>query len=116
MEFTQFVRKPFVVEAIEVTKENIEEIAKYVGELRSKNDGTPFIYVDRRLVPNIYRVYPGYMMTRMGDHIRCYSRRIFEEQFIPAEPNTIAWVEFLNAEDLHEEQVAEADSTLETTR
>jgi hypothetical protein len=34
MEFTQYVRKPFVVEAVEVTVENMAEVAKYVGEMR----------------------------------------------------------------------------------
>lgn len=98
MEYKEFVRKPFVVEAVEVTKENMEEIAKYVGEIRQKDDGTPFIYVDRRLVPNVYRVYPGFFMTRMGDHIRCYSRKVFNEQFIESTPEIVAWVDFLNDE------------------
>jgi hypothetical protein len=104
MEFNQFVRKPFVVEAIEVTEENIEEIAKYVGELRERDDGTPFIYVDRRLVPNIFRVYPGFWMTRMGDNIRCYSRKVFLEQFTEMTPNINSWVEFLNGETLIKEE------------
>lgn len=82
MEFTTFVRKPFLVEAVEITAENIEEVAKFVGDLRQKEDGTPFILVDRRLVPNVYRVYPGFFMTKMGENVRCYSRKIFREQFI----------------------------------
>ncbi len=96
MEFNEYVRKPFLVEAVEITEENIGEIAKYVGELREKDDGTPFIYVDRRLVPNIYRVYPGFFMTRMNDHIRCYSRKIFNEQFVKSQPDFVSWVNFLN--------------------
>src|SRR6188768_379385 len=99
MEFTQYVRKPFIVEAVEVTVENMAEVAKYVGEMREKDDGTPFIYVDRRLVPNVFRVYPGFYMTRMGDHIRCYSRKVFLEQFVPSHPDVVAWVEFINNGD-----------------
>ncbi len=95
MEFNEYVRKPFLVEAVEVTEENIGEVAKYVGELREKDDGTPFIYVDRRLVPNIFRVYPGFFMTRMGDHIRCYSRKVFNEQFSESSPEIVAWVDFM---------------------
>lgn len=98
MEFSEYVRKPFVVEAVEVTVDNIAEIAKYVGELREKDDGTPFIFVDRRLVPNIFRVYPGFFMTRMGDHIRCYSRKVFFEQFTPSTDEVREWVNFLNEE------------------
>lgn len=99
MEFAQYVRKPFVVEAVEITVDNIDEVAKYVGEVREKDDGTPFIYVDRRLVPNVFRVYPGFFMTRMGDYIRCYSKKAFHEQFILAEANVLNWVEFLNDND-----------------
>lgn len=96
MEFQPYVRKPFVVEAVEVTVDNIGEIAKYVGELRTKDDGTPWIFVDRRLVPNIFRVYPGFFMTRMGDHIRCYSRKVFFDQFTVNTSEIQDWVDFLN--------------------
>jgi hypothetical protein len=99
MEMSTFVRKPFTVEAVEVTEDNIEEIAQYVGELRHKDNGTPFIHVDRRLVPNIYRVYPGFWMTKMGDNIRCYSKKIFQDQFLPTDPEIEKWIDFLNGED-----------------
>ena len=81
MEFTTFVRKPFSVEAVEITTENIAEIAEFVGELKEK-DGKPYIQVNRRIVPNLFRVFPGFWMTRMGDNIRCYSRKVFNEQFV----------------------------------
>lgn len=98
MEFTDFVRKPFTVEAVEVTEENIAEIAELVGTLRHKDNGVPYIAVDRRLVPNIYRVFPGFWMTRMGDNIRCYSKKIFKEQFTPSTPDIDNWVRFMNNE------------------
>ena len=80
-EFKQFVRRPFVVNAVQITEENIGNVAAHVGELKHKDDGTPFILVDRKLVPNVYRVFPGYWMTKMDDNIRCYSNNIFEKQF-----------------------------------
>jgi hypothetical protein len=95
MEFQTFVRKPFVVEAVEVTTANIAEVAKYVGDLREKEDGTPYILVDRRLVPNVFRVYPGFFMTKMGENIRCYSRKIFKEQFTEMDAEIQPWVEFM---------------------
>jgi hypothetical protein len=99
MEFTTFVRKPFVVEAVEITTDNIEEVAKHVGDLRYKEDGTPFILVDRRLVPNVFRVYVGFYMTKMGENVRCYSRKIFREQFIVKDENLEQWLDFLAKED-----------------
>jgi hypothetical protein len=95
MQFTTFVRKPFVVNAIEVTNENIAEIAKYVGDLREKEDGSPYILVDRRLVPNVDRVFPGFFMTKMGENVRCYTRKIFREQFIIQTDEIKPWVEFM---------------------
>lgn len=95
MEFNSFVRKPFTVEAVEITEDNIAEIAELVGVLRKKDDGTPYIRVDRRLVPNIYQVYPGFWMTKMGDNIRCYSKKIFKEQFLESNKEIEEWVNFL---------------------
>jgi hypothetical protein len=99
LEFTKFVRKPFTVEATEVTTENIAEIAEKIGTLRTKDNGTPYIAVDRRLVPNLFRVYPGFWMTQMGDNIRCYSRRIFRQQFIESTPEIDSWIEYLEDKD-----------------
>jgi hypothetical protein len=81
MEFTTFVRRPFVVEAVQVTTENIAEIAAHVGTLKNEGEN-PYIQVDRRLVPNVFKVHPGFWMTRMGDNIRCYSDHIFRAQFL----------------------------------
>ena len=96
MEFQTFVRKPFVVQAVEVTTANIAEVAKYVGDLREKEDGTPYILVDRRLVPNVFRVYPGFFMTKMGENIRCYSRKIFKAQFTEMDEQIRPWIEFMD--------------------
>jgi hypothetical protein len=81
VEFKTYSRRPFDVDAVKVTVENIAEIAPLVGELCTKEDGTPYILVDRRIIPNVHRVYPGWWMTKMGDNVRCYSGRIFDEQF-----------------------------------
>lgn len=95
LEFTEFVRKPFVIEAVMVTEENIAEIAKHVGELEKLDNGEVFIRVDRRLVPNVFRVMPGYYMTRMGDHIRCYSKKVFTEQFVGMTEDIGRWVNYM---------------------
>lgn len=99
LEFAEFVRKPFVVEAIEITEENIEDVAEFIGTLRKKDDGTPYIQVDRRLIPNVFRVFPGFWMTRMGGNIRCYSKRIFTDQFTKITPEVKEWVEFMTKEE-----------------
>lgn len=99
IEFKEFVRKPFTVKAVEVTEDNIEAISVFVGDLEKLPDGTVFIKVDRRLVPNVFRVFPGFFMTKMGDHIRCYSPQIFAEQFASITPEIKDWVNFINKEN-----------------
>lgn len=98
MDFTTYVRKPFVVEAVEVTKDNLNDVAKYIGDVRQKEDGTDYILVDRRLVPNVYRVYPGFFMTKMGENIRCYSRKIFIEQFVKNDETIQPWIDYMESQ------------------
>lgn len=99
MEYTTFVRKPFSVEAVEITTENIEELARYIGDLETKDDGTQYILVDRRKVPNVQRVYPGFWMTKMGDNIRVYSKKVFAEQFVESNDDIQQWLDFLSGKD-----------------
>ena len=110
MEFTTFVRKPFVVEAMEVTEDNIEEVAELIGTLRKKENGVPYIAVNRRLVPNLYRVYIGFWVTKMGDNVRCYSKRVFTQQFIESNPELQNWVDYLDEKSAGKsEEVVEED-------
>jgi hypothetical protein len=96
MEFVRFVRKPFIVEAVEITTDNIAEVAKYIGDLRvEESDGSQYILADPRLVPNVTRVYPGFFMTKMGRNVRCYSRKIFMEQFVEEDEDIKPWLEFM---------------------
>lgn len=99
MEFTTYVRKPFVVSAVEVTLDNIEEVAKNVGDIKYNDDETPYILVDPRMVPNVDRVYLGYFMTKVGKNIRCYSKKIFAQQFIEKSEDVQPWLDFLDGKE-----------------
>lgn len=92
MEFKEFVRRPFKVEAVRITEENIEEIAKMIGEIKTKGD-EKVIVLDKRIVPNMPRAYVGWWVTRFNDNLRCYSNKIFNEQF---QPSTASWDEWFN--------------------
>jgi hypothetical protein len=106
VDFTTFVRKPFTVSAVEVTEDNIAEVAELIGTLRKKENGVPFIQVNRRLVPNLYRVYLGFWVTKMDDNIRCYSKRIFKQQFIESTPDIETWVDYFRDSDEDQSHVA----------
>jgi hypothetical protein len=62
--------------------------------LREKRMARPLL-VDQRLVPNVERVYPGFFMTKMGENVRCYSRKIFKEQFTAQTDEIKPWIEFM---------------------
>lgn len=87
MKFDNYIRKPFTVEAVEITRENIDDVAELIGEAREK-DGVPFIAINRRLVPNIHRAYLGWFVTKLGDNFRCYSPKVFRAEFAEHEPGT----------------------------
>jgi hypothetical protein len=89
MEFNKYVRRPFSVEAIQITKENIEEVAKLVGTYHVK-DGVGYISLDRRIVPLVKRAYLGWWITFLDDTYRCYTSKLFKSQFIDQEP-VMAW-------------------------
>lgn len=95
MEFETFVRKPFVVEAVEITEDNIAEAAKLIGTLRHDEDGKPYINVNRMLFPNLFKVFLGYWMTTLDDQIRCYSAAVFERQFIRSNAGVEHWMNSL---------------------
>jgi hypothetical protein len=95
LEYITFVRIPFTVQAVWITAENIADVAKYVGDLEHRDDGTPFILVDPRKVPSVEKVYPGYAMTRLGDNVRCYSRKVFLDQFTEQTVDIKPWVDFM---------------------
>ena len=101
MEFTNYVRKPFSVQAIEVTDENIRDVARglNIGVVKHDEDsGEPYILVDKKKIPNVNRVHPGYFVTKMGNNIRCYNPTVFPQQFTEITPDIIAAMEDINGE------------------
>lgn len=94
MTFDKFIRRPFAVEAIMITSENIAELAAVLGELKEK-DGEHWIAIDRRIVPNIRKAYLGWWITKLDDNYRAYSPKVFEKEFMP---HTIDWDAFLSEE------------------
>lgn len=81
-EFTEFIRKPFKIKAVQITEENIEDLCELIGlEVKTKDDGTPYIKVNRKVVPYTHQASPGWWVTEMGDQLRCYPDRVFTRQF-----------------------------------
>lgn len=99
LNYLTYVRKPFTVEAVEVTKENITDVAPLVGTLVEPPEGTPFIEVDPKKVPHVTRVFPGFFLTKMGKRVHCYSPKAFKAQFADADEHNLNWVKYLNGDE-----------------
>jgi hypothetical protein len=97
MDFVTYVRKPFTVEATQVTLDNIHELARSIGDVREEEDGTPYILVDPRLVPNVPKVHLGYYVTKMQKNVRCYSKKVFHDQFTELTDEIAPWVEWMES-------------------
>lgn len=110
MEMQTFVRKPFTVEAIQITNDNIKELAPLIGTIRT-HKGKFYIEVNRKKVPVLSEVEIGYWMTKVENgKIRCYSDRVFKQQFTPLTPEVDSWVKFLNVEDAEAEDKVEEEA------
>ena len=105
IEYEDFVRRPFIVKAVEVTEENIREIADELGRLKyDENDGTPYVAVEKGRVPNVSRVQLGWWMTKHGKRTHCYAPGVFEKQFVENTPAIQEWVDDLNSDDYEDDE------------
>lgn len=84
MKFNKYVRNPYVVEAIQITESNIDELNKLIGfgEVCEEEDGRAYILVDKRLVPHINKAYVGWWVTKIENKFHCYAENVFENQFV----------------------------------
>ncbi len=83
MEYTEFVRVPFLVQAVQITEENFDDIFELIGkEVKELPGGKRYILIDRRIIPNGHKAQIGGWVTSMNDKIRYYSKSAFEEQFV----------------------------------
>ena len=84
LQTTKFTRKPFEVDAVQVTAENIEEVAKWCqGELTT-DDGQPCIKVRvlRALNPRQTMAFVGDWVLYAGTGYKVYIDRAFKKAFV----------------------------------
>lgn len=96
MDFNTYVRKPFRVQAVQVTEDNIQELAKFCSGKYCTEDGHPYILVDKKSIPNVLRIEVGFFVTKMGKNIRAFSEKVFNEQFTSTTPEVEEWMRYLN--------------------
>jgi hypothetical protein len=85
LETRKYVRKPFEVEAVQVTPENIEAVAAWCGGTVSqeKPDGDRHIEVKvhRPMTPRQSKAFLGDWVLFAGTGYKCYTPRAFEKSF-----------------------------------
>lgn len=107
----KYVRKPFEVEAVEVTEENIEDVAEWCqGTLMS--DNRPFIKVRvaRALNERQTKAYPGDWVLYAGTGFKVYTPKAFHKTFEPL--NGVAKDAVVQAEKGDPENLNEGPSTV----
>lgn len=87
MEFIKHIRRPFVIEAVEITEDNMAEVAEMLKSevvVKAAEEGVPgfsFISINRKVVPNIGRAFVGWFITRYDNHYRAYAPKVFDQEF-----------------------------------
>lgn len=81
MESARYIRRPFVVEATEITEANIDEVAALIGKVKEDEDRGKHIAINLRVIPGVPRAFIGWWLTKMGENYRVYSGKTFRKEF-----------------------------------
>lgn len=83
LETFKYVRKPFDIDAVQVTTDNIQEVATWVdGEVRTDNLGQYVkVRVHRPLNDRQTKAYVGDWVLYAGTGYKCYTPKAFASSF-----------------------------------
>lgn len=84
MQTTKFTRKPFEVDAVQVTAENIDEVAKWCQGEVTTEDGQPCIKVRvlRALNERQTKAFVGDWVLYAGTGYKVYIDKAFKKSFV----------------------------------
>lgn len=99
IQLTEYVRKPFVVQAVQVTADNMDEVARWCSGTVKKSDtskdgGLPAdadvyyikVEVKRPLEDRQTRAHIGDFVLAAGQSFKVYTEYSFNKSFMPHEP------------------------------
>jgi hypothetical protein len=87
MQTKKFARKPFLVDAVRVTSENMEEVAKWCGgEVLTEKRGNRMVkfiqvHVSRALNERQKKAPVGDWVLYAGKSFKCYTSKAFDDCF-----------------------------------
>lgn len=91
LEIARYVRKPFDIDAVQITEENIAEVAKWAGgDVRKDRENKPYIKI-RVFQPKNSRQTKGYVgdwVLYAGTGYKVYTPKAFENSFELADPKS----------------------------
>lgn len=79
-----FVRRPFNVEALRLTEDNLDAIAEMLGEVKTSKKGVTYIKIDPKHNTNRRVVELGFWITQKDDVLHFYSDNAFKRNFMGA--------------------------------
>ncbi len=82
----KYARKPFLIDAVKVTSENIEEVAEWaMGEVRLTDKGDPYIHVrvHRPLTARQTKAFVGDWVLYANKGFKVYTEKAFHNTFDP---------------------------------
>jgi hypothetical protein len=87
LEISKYVRKPFHIDAVQVTAENIADIAAWAeGDVRSDSENAKYVKVrvHRPLNDRQTKAYIGDWVLYAGTGFKVYTPKAFANSFEPA--------------------------------
>lgn len=90
LETMKYVRKPFYIDAVRVTAENITDVANWAGgDVRTDSDGRYIkVRVPRALTERQTKAYVGDWVLYAGKGYKVYTPKAFDDSFEQASVET----------------------------
>lgn len=96
IELKTYIRKPFPVQGVLVTNENMEELATWCkGEIKTeKHRGVEKKFIDvpvkNKILDKQSKAYVGYWLLFGGKGFKVYTNRAFQTCFVPQDEDKVA--------------------------
>lgn len=88
MEFKSYKRRSLIYEAVQITKENLDVVAKLIDsrvQPRPNRKRNKVIIVNSDVIPYVRQIHRGWWITRIGNVYNAYSNTIFTKEFVEVE-------------------------------
>ena len=100
MNIQKYTRRPFTVQAVQVTLENMREVAEWCGGVVVEADRPENSYIKAKIARPLNKrqtqAFAGDYVLKMGRGVKIYLEKAFDKAFVPADDNTRMFVDPVN--------------------